>query len=154
VLLFIVQILTISLLAYLLTTSLYIKNASANRNLYLLFSGIIATYFILRFLIGLLLATIFELKELFFKLSFEKSNYLSNVILWSLPLILLSSYMVIFKFIMIKITVTFFIILLVFRYGLILINNKKLILNNLFYFILYICTLEIAPLILILKLTI
>ena len=81
-------------------------------------------------------------------------NYLSNLMLWSLPLILLSFYLQFFKSATLKITILFFIIMLVFRYVLLLINNKKLILNNLFYFILYICTLEIAPLILILKLTI
>ena len=153
-LLFVVQILTISLLSYLFITQFNLKEGFSNFNLFALILGITAVYFVLRYLIGLLLANLFQLKDLFLRLSFEKSNYLSNIILWCLPLLLLSFYLKIFKVNMIKITVLFFVIMLVFRYVLLLINNKKLILNNLFYFILYICTLEIAPLILILKLTI
>jgi len=151
---FIVQTLAVSLLIYLLIPHLILKNSVSNLNLYLLISGIVAAYFILRYFMGFLLATLFQLKELFFKLSFERSNYLSNIVLWLLPLLLLSTYVVFLKFTMIKLTAIFFIIMLVFRYVLLLMNNKNLILNNLFYFILYICTLEIAPLILILKLTI
>ncbi|WP_413468706.1 DUF4271 domain-containing protein [Lutibacter sp.] len=153
-LLFAVQILTISLLFYLIFTHFSIKKEVSSLNLYLFILGIIAVYFILRYLIGFFLANLFQLKELFLKLSFEKSNYLSNIILWILPLLLLSSYAKYFQLTMIKITLVFFVIMLIFRYVLLLVNNKKVILNNLFYFILYICTLEIAPLILILKLTI
>ena len=53
-----------------------------------------------------------------------------------------------------KITIFVFLFLLIIRYSLLLINNKKLIFNNLFYFILYLCALEIVPLVIILKLTI
>ncbi len=151
---FIVQIFAISLLLYLFMFLLNTKNTLLNFNGYLLILGIVSGYLVLRYLTGFLLATLFELKTQFYKLLFEKTNYLSNVILWVLPILLLSSYITFFKFTMVKITLSFFIILLIFRYVLILINNKKLILNNLFYFILYICALEIAPLILIIKLTI
>lgn len=153
-LLFVVQILSISLLFYFILTHFNIKNGVSSFDLYLFILGIIAIYFILRYLMGYFLANLFQLKELFLKLSFEKSNYLSNIILWILPLLLLSFYTKYFQVTIFKITLVFFVIMLIFRYVLLLVNNKKIILNNLFYFILYICTLEIAPLILILKLTI
>jgi len=153
-LLFIVQILSISLLLYLFILAFNSKLIGVNIVFFLNIVSIITAYFVLRYLVGFLLSNLFDLKDLFFKLSFEKSNYLYNVILWVLPMILLSTYAVVYKLTIVKLTVIFSLILLVFRYVLVLLNNKKVILNNLFYFILYLCTLEIAPLIIILKLTI
>jgi hypothetical protein len=146
---FTIQVLSISLLLYLFFSTFSVKKF--NFNTYLMLFAFVCSYFILRFLIGYFLAELFEIKNLFFKILFEKVNYLSNVILWILPLLLLSSYITFSKVMVIKLTFLFFITLLISRYFMILNNNKKLILNNLFYFILYICALEIAPLILIVK---
>ncbi|NQV78269.1 MAG: DUF4271 domain-containing protein, partial [Lutibacter sp.] len=66
----------------------------------------------------------------------------------------LSVYLSEYKGLLFEITFLVFLLVLILRYVLILLNNKKLIFNNLFYFILYLCALEIAPLIIVLKLTI
>jgi len=153
-LMFVVQILTISLFLYLAGMYLNIKKVPSGFDTYLIIIEVVGGYQVLRYLLGYLLAILFKLKNQFFKISFDKLSYLNTIVLWTLPLLLLSSYIVNFKLYMIKITVLFFVIMLFFRYILVLINNKSIILNNLFYFILYLCALEIAPLILILKLTI
>jgi hypothetical protein len=77
-----------------------------------------------------------EMSWILFEINYERCDQLQN------------------KELFFKITFLVFVILLVLRYSLVLVNNKKLITNNLFYFMLYLCALEIAPLAIILKLTI
>jgi len=112
--------------------------------LYLLIAGFIGNF------IGNLLG-ISELASVYFLF---KSSYLRTIVLFLLPLLLLVVYSPVYQFGLLKITVACTLVLLVLRTVFILMNNKNLILNELFYFILYLCTLEIAPLVIILKLTI
>ena len=85
---------------------------------------------------------------------FEKINYLNTVILWILPFLIFSNYTENYKELFLNITAVLVLAFLVLRYLLLILNNKKLILSGFFYFILYLCALEIAPLIIFLKLTI
>ncbi|WP_408671226.1 DUF4271 domain-containing protein [Lutibacter sp.] len=152
--LFIVQLLVLSLLFYVANTyfQMYPKQLNFN-SFFLLFSGFII-YFSLRYFLGLLLAYLFNFKNEFSKIVYHKMSYFNNLILWLLPFLVLSVYFTEYKKIVLEITFVVFALLLILRYSLVLRNNKKLIFSNLFYFILYICALEIAPLIIILKLTI
>jgi hypothetical protein len=111
-------------------------------------------YFAFRYLIGLFLATIFNLTEIHKKFVYEKTNYFNSLSLSMLPFLLLVFYVDSYKIIFSKIALTLFAFLLLLRYVWVVRNNKKLIFNNLLYFILYLCALEIAPLVIILKLTI
>lgn len=152
--LFMVQILAISLLFY-FANDLWKFTPRANAlNGYLLLVGGVGLYFCLRYLIGLFLAEIFNIKSKYNRIVYDKVSYFNNLILWILPFLVLNAYANIHKEFFLKITFLVLILLLILRYSLILANNKKLIINNLFYFILYICALEIAPLAIILKLTI
>ena len=154
ILLFWVQILTISIGVFLLNT--HFNWVSGYEDffgfLWVLFS--VLSYFILRFSIGFIISFVFDLKEIHLKLMFEKINYLNTVVIWILPFLILSSYIPFYGDILLTVTGILGLILLIWRYTLLIFNNKKLIFGELFYFILYLCALEIAPLIILLRLTI
>lgn len=153
-LLFLVQVLSLSLLFFFANNLWqFYPKLNGMKGFLLLMAGI-SLYFCVRYLIGLSLAEIFNIKNKYNKIVYDKVGYFNNLILWILPFLALSAYTNIYEELFFKITFTVLFILLVLRYGLVLGNNKKLIVNNLFYFILYLCALEIAPLAIILKLTI
>ncbi|CAA0151557.1 conserved membrane hypothetical protein [Tenacibaculum maritimum] len=79
-----------------------------------------------------------------------KVGYLYALCLWLFPAIIIRLY----AYENNTVLFVFFTLLVALRFVLILVNNKKLILSQLFYFILYLCTLEIAPLFILYKLTI
>jgi hypothetical protein len=153
-LLFMVQLLALALLLF-FANILWQFSVKLNAlNGYLLLVAGVGSYFCLRFLIGLILAEIFNIKNKYNRIVYDKVSYFNNLILWILPFLMLSAYANIYKDFFFNITFLILVILLILRYVLVLANNKKLIVNNLFYFILYLCALEIAPLAIILKLTI
>ena len=110
------------------------------------------TFFVLRFFLGKFLAVIFEREKDFEYVTYLKMSYLSNFCLLIFPVLLIAYYAqynsVKFSFFVFILAV----ILLLLYYVLIIRNNQKMILKRLFYFILYLCALEIAPIILLYKL--
>lgn len=154
ILLFIVQILMIALLIYYLNIYFQLKPEFLGLKSYLLIIAGISFYISLRFLLGILLASVFNLKQEHKKLANEKINYFNNLILWIIPLLILYEYAIDYKDFFFKITISIVLFLLIIRYVLLLSNNKKLVFNDFFYFILYLCALEIAPLIIFFKLSI
>lgn len=152
--LFIVQLLVISLLFYLINTHFQFQQIPLNFRGYILIVFWVSLYYSLRYLIGLLLAFLFNFKNEYSVVAFYKMSYFNNLILWILPFLIITVYIDTYHKLLLNITASLIVILLLLRYSLILMNNKKLIFSNLFYFILYICALEIAPLIIILKLNI
>jgi len=152
--LFIVQLLVLSLLLYLANLYFQVHIQSLNFESYILIFCSVGIYFLLRYLIGLFVAFLFNFNSQHSKIVNDKINYFNNVVLWILPLLILSIYATKHQKIFLEITFVVFVSLLTLRYCLILVNNKKVIFNNFFYFILYLCALEIAPLIIVLKLTI
>jgi len=153
-LLFMVQILVLSLALYFANYLWQFSDRLNALNGYLLLLSGVGLYFCLRYLIGLFLAEIFNIKHKYNKIVYDKVSYFNNLILWILPFLILGAYANIYKEFFLKTTFLLLVILLILRYALVLANNKKLIVNNLFYFILYLCALEIVPLAIILKLTI
>jgi len=152
--LFIVKLLVLSILFYFANVYFKISPNSLNFNSYLLLVFGVALYFSLHFLIGLLLAFLFNFKNEYTKVIYSKIRYFNNLILWLLPFLIFSIYAGKYQELLFRITFVLFGLLLLLRYSFILLNNKKFIFNNLFYFILYLCALEIAPLIIVLKLTV
>lgn len=114
----------------------------------------VTLYFGLRFLLGIAISAILNLRKAHNRILYEKTSYFNNIILWILPFLVLTSYTPYNHEFNLKFTGVIFVILAFMRYGLLIMNNKKLIISNLFYFILYLCTLEIVPLIIISKTTI
>jgi hypothetical protein len=153
-LLFLVQILALSLLFYFVNNLWQLSAELNGLKGYLLLVAGVGSYFCIRYLIGLFLTELFNIKNRFNKIVYDKVSYFNNLILWILPFLVLSEYANNYKELFFKATLFVFVVLLILRYSLLLINNKKLIINNLFYFMLYLCALEIAPLVIILKLTI
>ncbi|SNR39834.1 protein of unknown function [Lutibacter agarilyticus] len=154
ILFFVIQLLVFSLLFYELLA--YLKPTFKTLNLYnflIILAGVFL-YFALRYLIGVFLASIFNLSEIYKKMVYEKTNYLNSLCISILPFLLFLFYTDNYKIIFSRITLILFVFLLLVRYAWVIRNNKKLIFNNLLYFILYLCALEIAPLVIILKLTI
>jgi hypothetical protein len=153
-LLFIVQILSISLFFYVFVNYFQLNLSVSKLNLYVIILIGTSCYFIIRFSVGFFLASIFEVLKIHNRIVYQKINYFNNLILWLLPFLVFSIYVPSFQHFFFKITLIVFMLLLIIRYSLLLVNNKKLIFRNLLYFILYLCALEIAPLVIILKLTI
>ncbi|MDF1517012.1 MAG: DUF4271 domain-containing protein [Lutibacter sp.] len=151
--LFMVQILVLALLSYFANSMWQFSDRLNGLDGYLLMLGVVGLYFCFRYLTGLFLAEIFSIKNRYSKIVYDKVSYFNNLILWILPFLILSAYANIHKELFLKTTFFILFMLLILRYVLVLANNKKLIVNNLFYFILYLCALEIAPLAIILKLT-
>ncbi|NQW35981.1 MAG: DUF4271 domain-containing protein [Flavobacteriales bacterium] len=125
-------------------TALLIEN---EWHLYLETSFIVLLFFILKYLINLVFIKLFNLNFLMHKIIYIKTtylNFLSLFVLMWLPFI-------IFNFdnrnLLLHIASVSSLILALYFYYLILKNNLKIIKKYTFYFILYICTLEIAPII-------
>lgn len=152
--LFIVQILVVSLLVYFGLRLFNIKTFPNEFTDYTVVLLAVGLYFIIHSLLSFLLALLFNFRNEYVKIVYTKTSYFNNLILWILPFLVLSVYGNEYAKLFQEITFSFLTFLLILRYGLTLLNNKKFIFNNLFYFILYLCALEIAPLIIVLKLTI
>lgn len=109
-------------------------------------------FIIARFIIGFLLAVLFEKEKEQQYFTFLKLSYLSSFSILILPLLIINFY----------INSTFFSMLLLIIAGLLLLyffvlqikNNQKFVFSHMFYFILYLCALEIAPYVIVYKLLI
>jgi len=150
---FLIKIMIISLLLYHINIFFNINSVVIGFQGYGKILICVAIYFLIRYLLGLLISEALSFQKPHRKVVFDKLNYFNNVILWMLPVITIYSYATSYKVFFFNILFFVSIVLLVVRYSLLLANNKNLIFNNIFYFIVYLCALEIAPVVLILKLT-
>jgi len=151
---FSIQLLTLSLIFYFINEKFGFYDSTDRLKTYIFILISVFLYFLIRYLVGLFASTAFLLTKIFNQLLYFKVNYFNNLILWVLPFFLIAYFSPLYNDILFNIAFGVFAFLLIIRYVLLMINNKKLIINDLFYFILYLCALEIAPLILIFKLTI
>lgn len=139
-------------LFFLIVQSHFFKVDLTLRN-YLNTIKIFSLFIIGRYLIGKILSFIFGINKIQGILSFVKFTYLSIITIYLFPI----SFLYIYSFnnaYFLWFALGVFVLFLVFFYIKILITNQKLIFSNLFYFILYLCALEIAPLIYLYKLMI
>lgn len=111
---------------------------------------LILLYLIVKYALDFLLSRLFRISVATRYFLFTKYGYFYTVNLWMFPVLILYTFS--FKnewFLLIS-----FSILIMIRFLFIVGNNKNLILSKLFYFILYLCALEIAPLFILYKLMI
>lgn len=118
-----------------------------------IFTGL-SLYFIFQLVFGKTASIIFRFEELYTAIRVYKFSYLKVAAFALLPVLLLQNYA--FqenRDALVMGTAFVFVSVLFLRVILIVVKNNKLIIERLFYFILYLCTLEIAPLLIIYKLT-
>ena len=151
---FVIQLLIFSLLFYTLWSTIKPSLQPLNATTYFIILSGVVIYFAFQYFLNYLLATLFNLQKIYKKIIFEKINYLNAISLLVLPPLLFVIYTQNNYNFYLWITILISAILLITRYLLVLKNNKTLFFKNLFYFILYLCALELAPLVIILKLTI
>ena len=106
-------------------------------------------FFSIKWTLEYLLSLLFGIRNNVHFFLVSKSSYFFSITFFLFVILIVVTYTSLgAKFL---ISATFFTLLI--RLVFLLINNKKLIFSKLFYFILYICTLEIAPLLILYKLT-
>jgi len=149
---FFIIIFNISLCIYFALNALSSYQANNQFYFYLQILGVTLGYFILRYITGFILGYIFELEESQSYFTFLKMSNLSLISVLIFPLLVLANYSIGFfhKFLITFAVIASFSIAL-FRYF-VLIKNEKLDFNNLFYLFLYLCALELAPIIVVYKL--
>lgn len=115
---------------------------------YLKTSGIILLFFILKLFLNLFFSLLFNLNNIILKIIYIKSSYLNFLtlvlIIWLPFIFFMTNHQVIIFYFGMSISL----ILSLYFYFLILKINLKLAIKYFVYFILYLCTLEIAPIIL------
>lgn len=147
-----VQLLSFTLLAYLIFQKWAKINETQFELNYMELLGFITLYFAGKLIVVKFIGLIFKFNKLQDDLVFLKISYLNLIAIYFIPLIAFLTYTEIINKLIINISIIYILFLFIFSYLLILLNNKKTIYNNFFYFILYICTLEIAPLLIVMKL--
>ena len=147
-----VYIIIISLLVFIAIHLFEPKIASFDFLFFLKIAFIVSLFIGLRSAIGILLGMLFEKERTQRYFTFLKASYLSNYSLIMLPLIAVHFYFDsdIYSYFLLVIAV----LLILYYYVLLIKNNQSLLFGKSFYFILYFCTLEIAPFIIITKIII
>lgn len=112
--------------------------------------GLTLLYLSTFFIVDKALIHLLELQHPLGNIFSAKISYLYNSALLLYPVLIINYYSQISYFLLFSI----FVILFILSALLIVLNNKNLIINKLFYFILYLCALEIAPLLIIYKITV
>ncbi|SNR14051.1 DUF4271 domain-containing protein [Tenacibaculum jejuense] len=145
-----VLIFLFSLLVFSLTLHLLISNFMVSYNFSYLYTLAFTTLFImLKYILVKLIVITLKIEEITRYFLFSKTGYLYAISLWLYPILVLYQY----SYFNDTFLIIYILLLLAFRVFLITKNNKKLIFNHFFYFILYFCTLELAPLLIIYKTT-
>ncbi|MFV0248010.1 MAG: DUF4271 domain-containing protein [Tenacibaculum sp.] len=104
-------------------------------------------YLFFRYFLDIIIVSILAIKKSISYFLHIKYGYLFSLCLLVFPAVIINIYSLKGTVFLLSV----FIVLLVFRMLLILFNNKKLLVSKLFYFILYLCALEIAPLLILYK---
>jgi hypothetical protein len=100
-----------------------------------------------RYLIGKVISYILGIDKIQGILSFVKFTYFSKVAIYLFPLVIVLFYIPYYQRELLMGIMSLAVAMLLYFYGKLLLQNQKIIFRNLFYFILYLCTLEIIPLV-------
>ena len=116
---------------------------------------LVSLYFIFQYFFGYIISVFFRFTDLYKSVFALKFSYLKVISLILLPMLLYQNYGVYEDRVFVGTVVTvIFLILLLLSFVLFVINNNKIIIERLFYFILYLCALEIAPLLIVYKIAV
>lgn len=147
---YVILIIVISLLLFVAINQYNSAVSTYSVNYFFLIFIYVFSFIILRFILGFLLGVLFQKEKEQQYFSFLKISYLSNFSLIMFPLLILNFYIGLKWYS--NALVIAALLLFLYYYGLLIKNNQKMIFDKLFYFILYLCALEIAPFIIIYKL--
>ena len=104
------------------------------------------TFFILiKFYIEKIIATVFKIEDFLEIFNLKKVVYRTYIGLIFLPVVILLYYNNFLSATIISIFLVAIAVTMVYFYFLSILNYQKLILGKIFYFILYLCTLELGP---------
>ncbi|WP_347173200.1 DUF4271 domain-containing protein [Polaribacter uvawellassae] len=149
IILFLFSVLVYALL-FTLSTVFFFPETELNIQLYLKITAFVFSYFTVFIALDFSLCHLLEIRTELAHLIAAKWGYSYNIALFLFPILIFTTY----SFLTVYALLTVFVILFTLSIVLTFINNKNLIINKLFYFILYLCALEIAPLLIIYKITV
>lgn len=140
---------SISLLSFFLLTH-FVDGFEFSLNNYAFLASLIGVYVGLRFVLEHFLVKLLDLKAGLAFFLHSKRSYMYAISIGMTFLLVIYYY----GFTNIQFLLSITALLFFIRLALLLLNNKNLIIKRLFYFILYLCAFEIAPLMIIIKLVI
>ena len=111
----------------------------------------VALYILFKYYLEKLIATVFNIEFFTENYNFHKVSYRNLIAIVLLPVIAILQFSPIDRSTAVIIMLILFVSLNCIAFILTIKNHQKLIINSLFYFILYLCTLEIAPYLIVLK---
>ncbi len=144
--LFLFSTVVFALIAYFINIE-YISNPSTGFLTFIKIYIFLFSFFTLKRFLEVLLVKLFSLQIYLQFFIFSKNSYFYTISILSFILLIIYT----FGFKNPLLLVSFLVLIFLVKTTILIVNNKNLILNQLFYFILYLCTLEIAPLILLIK---
>jgi hypothetical protein len=139
--LFTVQVIVFGIL---LKITLEVLKISFNPPLPVLIT-LLALFILFKFYLEKFIANILELEVFSEQYNFHKLTYRNYIAIALLPLTAITVYAPFYNKVFFYITLSLFIFFNLTSFVLTIKNHQKLILPRVFYFILYLCTLEIAP---------
>ncbi len=112
---------------------------------------LVFTYSVVKNILDAFLSFFFDLKALFYKSLFVKWSYFFSASIFVLSALVFAIYNRRLEGVFLYISWAFLGLFMLVRYYHFIRVNKREIFSNLFYFILYLCALEIAPLLIVVK---
>lgn len=144
ILLFVIQMISFSFFIVLCLRSLeYIE--TINGLIFLQVTTVLTLFILSKYLMEKLIALAFGIEEFTEQFNLQKVSYRTLLGLWLLPLNIILYFNEVFSKNTSLIVLSILLIINVFVYLKILKKYQSIVLGQLFYFILYLCTLEIAP---------
>ena len=147
IIIFLFSVIILSLISYTILID-FSKNIGDSFYLFINLFTAILFYLLLKWFLEYLFSLLFLIREDVRFFLFSKSSYLYNICFYLFICLFLVQFTKLNVTFLKYVTVLFFLL----RFWYHLANNKKLIFNKLFYFILYLCAFEIAPLFILFKL--
>ena len=144
---FIFSMLVLSLLLYEISLFYSVIEVFGFYTYFKIFGGVVS-YFSIKWVLEFSLSLLFIINKQVKFFLVSKSIYLYSVTFFLLIALVLAQYSQLNTIFLIYFSMSIFVI----RFLVHLVSNKKLIFNKLFYFILYLCAFEIAPLFILFKL--
>jgi len=151
ILFFIASNLILGLFIYAILQHFYPDTIAFTSRPYIRIVGLLLLYWLFRYGIGKLIAYLFEIEKIHNQITFIKMSYFFSSSVYLLVFLLFDLYFFESRTYYIYVVLGFYLILLLIRYLQLLSLYKRQIVLHLFYFILYLCALEIAPLLIAVK---